>query len=177
MSNFSITRRIEIDAAHRVPDHRSKCFNIHGHRYVIEATCEGPTISSGEQTGMVMDFSFLKDCMMKVIHEPCDHGCIFWKDDPMLGPRAPYTTEGSHIHSDVVGWKLCIIPFVPTAENLARMWYNELEHEIWAFFQMQSEILTPPKLTRVTVYETPNCVAWYPSGPELPTSDQGESHV
>ena len=38
---FEITREIGLDAAHRVPDHASKCFHIHGHRYTVFATVEG----------------------------------------------------------------------------------------------------------------------------------------
>ena len=56
-----IRRRIEIDAGHRVPHHASKCCNLHGHRYVIEALCNGPLAEAGEQTGMVLDFGFLKE--------------------------------------------------------------------------------------------------------------------
>ena len=35
---ISVTRRLEFDAGHRIPDHRSQCRNLHGHRYVLEIT-------------------------------------------------------------------------------------------------------------------------------------------
>jgi len=153
---FAITRRIEIDAAHRVPHHRSKCFNVHGHRYVIEAKCAGECIKKGEQTGMVMDFGFLKECMMNTIHRHCDHGIILWENDPLyqqlLDSAEGFTATGF--------WKIRVIDSVPTAENLARVWYNELCEEIRRFFKDRED--TAPVLMDVTVWETPNCKAIYP---------------
>ncbi len=58
MQKYSVTRRISIDAAHRVSTHGSKCRNLHGHRYMIEATCvarAGLLHEDGEQTDMVAD--------------------------------------------------------------------------------------------------------------------------
>ena len=59
---YQITRGISIDAGHRVPHHHSKCRNIHGHRYEIQAVCRGPLQNSGSQQGMVLDFAFLNPC-------------------------------------------------------------------------------------------------------------------
>ena len=39
-----ITRRLEFDAGHRIPDHRSQCRHLHGHRYVLEITLSGGVI-------------------------------------------------------------------------------------------------------------------------------------
>ncbi len=154
-----IRRRIEIDAAHRVPDHGSKCFNLHGHRYVIEAECVGPVISEGEQTGMVMDFGFLKACMIEVIHDPCDHGLILWEGDgDMLGMFEKPFDDGVH-----VGIKLLKLPYVPTAENLAMYWHERLNLAIYRFFRDREESALAPELKAVHVWETPNCVATYPS--------------
>ena len=58
-----ITRRLEFDAGHRIPDHRSQCRHLHGHRYVIEITLSGNIIDKAGDAanGMVMDFSQVKD--------------------------------------------------------------------------------------------------------------------
>ena len=94
METHRITREIGIDAGHRVPDHGSKCRNIHGHRYRVLATCEGPLARVGEQTGMVLDFGFLKEEMMTQIDAPCDHGMIMAASDTLtrgmfsVGPTA-----------------------------------------------------------------------------------------
>ena len=39
-----IRRWVETDTGHRVPNHKSKCCHLHGHRYRWEAEIEGDTI-------------------------------------------------------------------------------------------------------------------------------------
>ena len=163
---FSITRRIEIDAAHRVPHHGSKCFKVHGHMYVIEATCSGEVIEEGEQTGMVMDFGFLKQCMIQVIHAPCDHAIILWKNDPMLESMPKPPIGVLQVSNPEPWWKIEFTEEVPTAENLAKMWHGELCHAIFGWFDQFEDVLESkyPKLVQVKVWETPNCSAVYPHG-------------
>jgi len=141
---FRITRKIELDAAHRVSSHGSKCRHVHGHRYTVEATCEGELITGGEQAGMVFDFGFLKGFMMDRIHEPADHAMIAWMHDPLLKRFA-----------DCCG-KLLVVPYIPTAENLARYWYDQLVDDV------DRALGSSGRLVSVRVYETPNCWADYP---------------
>lgn len=142
---FSITRDIGIDAAHRVPHHASKCCNLHGHRYCIQATVEGWISSEGEETGMVMDFGFLKEEMMDVIDGPADHAMIMWNKDPLAEQLRP------------VCGKLLEVDFVPTAENLAEYWFTKLSSRVEERTQGRAW------LKRVRVHETPNCFADYPA--------------
>ncbi len=166
---FTIRRRIEIDAAHRVPDHASKCFNLHGHRYVIEATMEGELRLSGDETGMVMDFGFLKGCMMSAIHDVCDHATIFWVMDPLfIALRETQENKEPFILYEIwdrlPGWKIYPIGEVPTAEQLARIWYYAVQDGITSHFDAVDRSGPPmirPVLTEMRVWETPNCVAWY----------------
>ena len=123
--SYSITRRIECDIGHRIPDHASQCRNLHGHRYVIEATCSGSKlIGDGPSKYMVLDFSFLKDEMMKIIHKCCDHGLILSVHDPLqhwliLNRRMPSTAssgEGWELSETDFG-KLYTIEASPTADS------------------------------------------------------------
>lgn len=159
-----ISREIGIDAAHRVTWHNHKCKDLHGHRYRIEAWCAGPLATQGEQTGMVLDFGFLKDVMMAEIDAPCDHGLILWIGDPFTPDfRPPVLTGVSELHCDEYGYwaghghfgKLYLVPFVPTAENLARHWFERLEQPV----KERSDGLAD--LVGVKVWETPNCWAAY----------------
>ena len=78
-----ISRKIEIDYGHTLPNSFSFCNQLHGHRGVIVATVEGQMINrkgDGEE-GMVMDFKFLKEIMLDHIHDKLDHGFAVWKDD------------------------------------------------------------------------------------------------
>lgn len=159
-----ISREIGIDAAHRVTWHNSKCKNIHGHRYIAQAWCSGPLAPSGEQTGMVLDFGFLKDVMMSEIDAPCDHGLILWIGDPFTPAFRPPVLAGvSELHCAEHGFwsgtgnfgKLYLVPFVPTAENLARHWFDRMAGHVRDRSGDRAE------LVGVKVWETPNCWAAY----------------
>ena len=164
---FTITREIGIDAGHRVTHHGSKCKNLHGHRYTVQAVCHGGLIDKGEQEGMVLDFGFLKEEMMKIIDEPCDHGFILWVDDPLL--KQWITDEARldliKLNVEAVGYcltsiegqgKLYVLDSVPTAENLARHWFGRLQPLVASRSEGNA------KLHKIIVWETPNCQAAYP---------------
>lgn len=161
-----ICRRIEIDAGHRIPDHASKCKNLHGHRYEIWATCEGKLFEEGEQKGMVLDFGFLKNEMVKEIDRWCDHGLILSWTDPytkrLLSGDEYEMCESWMKRDQCAGinskdWgKLYFIGAVPTAENLAYHWYGKLKPRVL------ERTYGKATLVNVRVFETPNCYSDYP---------------
>jgi 6-pyruvoyltetrahydropterin/6-carboxytetrahydropterin synthase len=171
--NYTVTRQIGIDAGHRIATHGSKCRHMHGHRYAIEATCRAMHLhQAGEQTGMVLDFGFLKEEMMAVIDAPCDHGFIVaWDDLEVLGMFVPAGKSLADWQEDLraavraagyagpegcrMGQKLYVVPFQPTAECLARHWFERLRPAV----ERRSDGLAA--LTCVRVWETPNCYAEY----------------
>lgn len=175
MSQIVVTRRLEIDAGHRLMTHGSKCRNLHGHRYAIEATVSSQDAAlhqSGEQTGMVLDFGFLKEEMMTVIDDGCDHGFICCVDDlevltMFAPPDLPFADWEQSLRTAVARdgyWagrqtrlqsKLYVVPFQPTAEELARHWFHRLKDRV----QDRSQGLA--RIRRLRVYETPNCYADY----------------
>lgn len=149
-----MSRRIEIDMGHRVPDHASKCRNIHGHRYVIEATVGGQLASEGEQNGMVLDFSFMKDIMLRHIHDPYDHALCLWRDDPLAEffeqlPGRPAIID----HELGFEHKTILVPVVPTAENLAHIWLDAMKDDVKKATDGRAY------LECVKVWETPNGTA------------------
>lgn len=175
-----ITREIGIDMGHRVTHHGSKCRNLHGHRYTIQVTVRGPLFEAGEQEGMVLDYGFLKDIMMEHIDKDCDHGMCLYINDPWTYLLLPYKDGSDWNALDIAvknfgfcavnepvgdkyertrhentGGKFYIVPFVPTAENLARHWFERLAPIILERTNNQGEIHS------VTVFETPNCSAVY----------------
>ncbi len=170
---FRITRFIDIDAGHRIMTHGSKCRHIHGHRYRIEAECEAPDVQTeGEQTDMVMDFGFLKDEMLAQIDLLCDHGFLASiQDRELLAMFAPtgldvpawiamleeeITRKGYAVPDPVrLGSKLYVVPFQPTAECLAKHWFERLQAPV------QQRSGSKARLTKVRVWETPNCVGEY----------------
>ncbi|WP_114389441.1 6-carboxytetrahydropterin synthase [Notoacmeibacter marinus] len=171
---YRIARRIGIDAGHRIRLHGSKCRNLHGHRYTIEAVCEAEHLAQeGEQAGMVLDFSFLKDEMMGEIDAPCDHGFIAEIADSeclaMFAPGGVFVENfidalRESVEKDgfaattktTLGTKLYVIGAPPTAENLARHWFERLAPRIAERSEGRA------RLAKIVVWETPNCAAEWP---------------
>jgi len=176
---ITATRIIGVDAAHRVPNHGSKCRSLHGHRYTFEATAGAEQLqTAGEAEGMVIDFGVLKEAMMFIIDRLIDHGMIMWKDDPLLREVYPETTQFARsapedkalvaIMMERDGYmffaqglcsagKLLIVPFIPTAENLAKFFFTLLN--TWLTNRSNGSVF----MVNLKVYETPNCFSEYPS--------------
>jgi 6-pyruvoyltetrahydropterin/6-carboxytetrahydropterin synthase len=148
-----ISKEVEFDSGHRVMTHQSKCRNVHGHRYKVQAEIAGP-VDMNEQSptyGMVTDFTTLKDIMTELIHDPLDHGMIIWKGDRNLlyAMQASYHDPDGPIEEP---WKVFIFPYMPTAENIARWCWDVLVERF-----IKDNV--PWTLNMISVWETPTSVA------------------
>ena len=78
-----IRRWVETDTGHRVPNHKSKCRSMHGHRYRWEVELEGDVVSHAgtSEEGMLMDFSDISAILEKYIHDVVDHAFIVYEGD------------------------------------------------------------------------------------------------
>jgi len=141
-----ITKTIEIDMGHRVPNHKSKCRNFHGHRYKVEVGVNDKIITTkgASDEGMVIDFSDLKEIMMINVDGLCDHGFMMYEDDKLVKDWIKYQQQGY--------LKIVFVPFIPTVENIAKYWYNQIEPHL-----VDKKI----KLEHVKVWETPTSTAIY----------------
>jgi len=83
---LSITRKLEFDAGHRIPDHRSQCRNLHGHRYVLEITLEGELVDveGAPDRGMVMDFADVKALANEHLVHRWDHAFLVYEGDQQV---------------------------------------------------------------------------------------------
>ena len=79
MSIPTITRKFTFDAAHRLINHKGKCANLHGHRYVAEITLQAKQL---DELGMVVDFSEVKRIIGDWIDHRWDHNTILHPGDP-----------------------------------------------------------------------------------------------
>lgn len=143
----NITRKIEFDAGHRIPDHASKCRNIHGHRYVLEATVRGAVKAhDGESdSGMVVDFGDLKTLMNVAIGDEWDHAFLVYEQDTQALNACGMMGEA---HKSV------ILDVIPTVENLSALAFTKLTAQIEKTFAGSHWYLY-----HVRLYETPNCWA------------------
>ena len=138
----TIRRFVETDTGHRVPKHKSKCKHMHGHRYRWEAVIEGDVVQTSgvSDEGMLMDFSDISKILEKYIHDVVDHSFIVYENDS-LAIQALDILGNEH--------RTLIVPFIPTAENLAK----------WAFEQVEPHIVSKYgqkiRLVAMNVRETP----------------------
>ena len=140
-----ITRRLEFDAGHRIPDHHSQCRHLHGHRYVIEITLSGGIIDKAGDAanGMVMDFSQVKDLAKAHLVDAWDHAFLAFSGDRTI----------VDFLNSLPGHKTVILDRVPTAENLARIAFDCLNAVYRDTYGNHLQ------LERIRLYETPNCWA------------------
>ncbi|MFZ2524368.1 MAG: 6-carboxytetrahydropterin synthase QueD [Candidatus Ferrigenium altingense] len=137
-----ITRRLEFDAGHRIPNHTSQCKHLHGHRYAIEITLSGDIITAEGQSeqGMVMDFSDVKRIANEKLVDAWDHAFLVYRGDSVV----------SDFLASLPEHKTVILDAVPTAENLAQIAFSMLDP---AYRDIYGNRL---RLERVRLYETPN---------------------
>lgn len=139
---MQITTRLEFDAGHRIPSHKSQCRNLHGHRYAIEITLSGDIIrqEGASENGMVMDFSDVKAIARKAVVDVWDHAFLVYKGDRAVLDFL--NTLPDH--------KTVIMDSIPTAENMAAEAFRILDalyHDTYG---------NRLKLERVRLFETPN---------------------
>lgn len=132
---LTMTKRLEFDAGHRLVGHESKCRNLHGHRYAVEVTLE--LVKDLDDVGRIVDFSVVKQMLGGWIDETLDHAFIVNAADPLL---AIIAADGKHV----------VVPFEPTAENLA-MW----------IFGVASSLLNDDRMhvSQLKLWETPTSSA------------------
>ncbi|MBC7513949.1 MAG: 6-carboxytetrahydropterin synthase QueD [Herminiimonas sp.] len=142
---LTITRKLEFDAGHRIPDHNSQCRNLHGHRYTLLITLTGEVAqqAGASDNGMIMDFSDVKALAKLHLVDVWDHAFLVYRHD--VAVRA--------FLDSLPGHKTVVLDTVPTVENLAQAAFAILQP---AYHDRYGRALT---LAGVTLYETPNCWA------------------
>ncbi len=142
---ITITRKLEFDAGHRIPNHASQCRNVHGHRYVLEITLQGRPLSAQGATdeGMVMDFADVKALANQHLIHMWDHAFLVYSGD----------TQMMTFLQSLDGHKTVVLDHIPTVENLAQIAFDTLKP---VYSDRYGTGLT---LHKVVLYETPNCWA------------------
>ena len=132
---------------HRVLNHRSVCKGLHGHRYKAEICIEGELVNKSgvSEEGMVVDFSDIKKISQKFIHVELDHAFMVWDQD----------IELLEFFNQSKGHKPVIVPFTPTAENVAEYIFHKLKDKFSDVFN------TGLHLDSVKLWETPSSYALY----------------
>lgn len=136
---YTLQTNASFDSAHFLKGYQGKCSNIHGHRWTIEVTVASDEVEAdGQIRGMIVDFKTLKNDL-KDLADEFDHKFII--EEGSLKEK----TKEALLEEDfaIVG-----LPFRPTAENLAKYFYDRMEEKEY-------------QVVLVKVYETPNNCAGY----------------
>lgn len=139
---ITCTRKLNFCAGHRVFGHENKCANLHGHNYEVHITAQAGEL---DNIGRVIDFSELKGRIGSWIEDVWDHGFLLWEED------ADAITAMQTFKSKTGKQKLFLLPFNPTAENMADYLLKTVCPE-----KLEGTGIT---VTRVVLWETPNCYA------------------
>jgi len=129
--SFTITRRFEFDAAHRLFGYDGPCKFIHGHRYILDVSFTSEVL---DDSGMVLDFSVIGRRVGGWIKENWDHAFIYNGDD----------LDACELGRCGKGY---LMVGNPTVENMAM----EL---VSVFAVLFGDVV---KLSSIRLYETPDC--------------------
>ena len=132
---ITVTKTVRFDAAHVLTNHQGLCKNLHGHTYRVDVSVAQ---AEDDERDMVIDFKDLKTIANEVICDRFDHAFIYNTESAGEKEIAAVVEKN--------GMRTVAIPFRSTAENLAKMFYNELKSRV-------------PGLSAVKVWETADSCA------------------
>ncbi|ERI06236.1 6-carboxytetrahydropterin synthase [Atopobium sp. oral taxon 810] len=137
---FGLKTEACFDSAHFLADYHGKCENLHGHRWrVVVYIKQNQLGAEGTERDMVLDFGEFK----RVVREEVaafDH--MFLVEEGTLKQTTIDALRNE-------GFKLKILPYRTTAENLAKN-----------FAELFGKRCLP--ISQVDVYETPlNCASYF----------------
>ena len=123
---FEVTVEAGFSSGHYLRNYRGKCENPHGHNYKVFITLQGKDL---DQAGLLLDFRLLKQVMRPVVE---------YLDHKMINELEPFVTEIN-----------------PSAENLARYFYQETSAQVHAMTDGRVRVKD------CTLYETDTSFARY----------------
>ncbi|MBL4883796.1 MAG: 6-carboxytetrahydropterin synthase [Planctomycetaceae bacterium] len=136
--SLTIMKRIRFCAGHRLFKHEGKCAFFHGHNYVADIYVTGEEVDS---VGRLVDFSMLKKFFEGWIDEHWDHGFLLHEIDE----------NGIAAAKMVEPCKYFLMPYNPTAENMARYLLEEVSPDLLADHSVQA--------SRIVIWETEDSFA------------------
>jgi 6-pyruvoyltetrahydropterin/6-carboxytetrahydropterin synthase len=148
-STIRVTREFSFEMAHVLRNYDGPCRNVHGHSYRLFVTISGTPVSDNDnpKNGMVIDFTELKNIVLKKIVNQFDHSVIVSKD---------FDREKMEMMSKTFG-NTVIVEYQPTCENLITDFAARLKNEMPQGIRLHS----------LKLYETAKSYAeWFASDNE-----------
>lgn len=108
---MKIAKEFDWEMGHRLPFHKGKCKNLHGHSYKMVAEVEGDL----DENGMVLDYYDLKKVIAPLV-EKLDHAFLAYEGDKEL---VEVLTK--------LGSKFVEVNFHSTAENICNYFLSAIK--------------------------------------------------
>ena len=110
-TSLALVRQLRFCAGHRLYRHESKCAYLHGHNYRVdvEVVAAGGA-ATVDDVGRIVDFSLIKKRLLGWLDTHWDHAFILFVEDSGAIAAVQQSTPS----------KLFLLPWNPTAENMAR---------------------------------------------------------
>ncbi len=149
MGVYRIHRSVDISFSHHVRGHLGPCINLHGHTWKFEV---GLSAEELDAQGFVIDFHDLSHGVLRPCHALLDHALAVGEEtfaeihDALVPLGRSLVASRAAVHGDTApverrslrlngaecrypgDLKVCVFPFGPTSERLAR-WLYELTAE------------------------------------------------
>ncbi|MCX6330006.1 MAG: 6-carboxytetrahydropterin synthase [Bacteroidia bacterium] len=121
-STIRVTREFTFEMAHVLTNYNGPCRNVHGHSYRLFVTLSGIPVndSNNPKNGMVIDFTELKDIVLKKIINQFDHSVVISNDFDKEKKEMMTKTFGNTV----------IVDYQPTCENLVADFAGRLKNEL-----------------------------------------------
>ncbi|MCX6300887.1 MAG: 6-carboxytetrahydropterin synthase [Bacteroidia bacterium] len=144
-----VTREFSFEMAHALKNYDGPCRNVHGHSYRLFVTLTGTPVNEAEnpKNGMIIDFTELKDIVLKKIINLFDHSVVVSND---------YGQEKMEMMKKTFG-NTVIVDYQPTCENLIADFAERLKNQM----------PKGAKLHSLRLFETAkSCAEWFASDNE-----------
>ena len=148
--NITVMKQIKFCAGHRLVGHEGKCANLHGHNYIAQIFVSGNEV---DHLGRVVDFAVINKLFKGWIDEHWDHGMLLWDED----------TEAIQALRSLAISRIALMPYNPTAENMARFLLHEVSPRLLE--QVEGYDIS---VSKVIIWETENSAAEVSFDSELP---------
>jgi 6-pyruvoyltetrahydropterin/6-carboxytetrahydropterin synthase len=117
-----VTSEFTFEMAHALKDYDGPCRNVHGHSYRLFVTVTGIPVNDNQnpKNGMVIDFTELKEIVLKKIINLFDHSVVVSND---------FDREKLEMIKKAFG-NAVIVDYQPTCENLVADFADRLKEAI-----------------------------------------------
>lgn len=139
---MKVARQFEIAVGHRLSNYEGKCKFLHGHNYIGELIIDAPDDAIDER-GMLIDFSDLKEIIVKKIERKFDHKFLLNKNDKENVKIFKPAIDDPVWFIDSFVW----VDYNPTVENI-----------VFDMQEIAQKVITEGRVI-IKLYETSNSYA------------------